>query len=188
MSFKDELAGMQRKATNVDHNRYAQELYQKALQAGVEHIKNQIRLQFKQGNQSYTGVVSLQFGEGRSYRAIIPYTNPAVYSWYRITTGTNDSNLFIDKDLFTIQSKQGLTGTTYWAELTVLGQSYVRDIVSLCRREGIELDCYLYAEGSYISEFGNRKQVVYERLSFNEKVKPKCARLNWRLRANYRVR
>ncbi len=194
MAFIDELNNVKRKSQEFDHLAIAQKLYNQTLEYTISNIKAEIKKQVLKENKGaegvYTGNIPLGISiecPGRSKISCIDI-EAANYSWYHITDRIR-ADYGPDYHELRLQNicEEKVGFMSMLVELTDFGSRFIADLVSLCRKDGIKIECYLKATGRDINDFGKTKEVVYERVNFGERLNPKC-KLQWGLRATYIVR
>lgn len=194
MAFLDELNNLERKEKKeFDHLAVAQKLYNQTLEYILSDIKSKIKKQVLKNNagtrRQYTGNIPLDIhlecpGTTRIYGEGI---SKADYSWYYILDHYNDYESYYElklKKIYVEKTGHKFLSFVQWIELSEFGARFITDLVSLCRKEGIEIDYYL--EASYINNVGKEIVLEYERVEFGEKLNTRY-QLRWSLKANYNV-
>ena len=77
MSLKHEIDKI--KGVGTDHAKLARDYYINIVKKDVEHIKEEILKQAKEGQDGYTGILNLEFNQGKDTSYNIQYTLPGNY-------------------------------------------------------------------------------------------------------------
>lgn len=144
---------------------------------------NEHRKQSSEGE--YAGEICLPTSlECPGYSKIIDTTiEPANYSWYYISDGMYNYRELKLQNI--CEEKVGFMSTRF--ELTDFGSHFISDLVSLCQKEGIKIECYLCASGSYSNGI-YEKRVNYDKIKFGESLKKPKLILHWHLQVTYIVK
>lgn len=187
MSLKHEIDKI--KGVGTDHAKLARDYYLNIVKKDVEHIKEEILKQAKEGQDGYTGVLNLEFNQGKDTSYNIQYTLPGNYEGYKITKKDDKFSLLtlenkVFKEIVKQINPEG--GYTFKIALTTIGGPYLDDITTKCREEGIILNCYLYGTGRIFTKDGSHLK-IYDKVQFNRTYKSACSSIRWELRAEYKV-